>query len=361
MNGLKTIKHSFQRWIYNNNIFAFILWTSLIVDAIYLVMFMLISQYILAVVSAFKIVVCISLLNKSDDNGKNSVSQMITFEIWVYGQMVLYTLFLGVESGFNMILLSMIPTVFFIEYLLRNSSMISYVTSGVICITNIVLISLNDRFAVKDAMNIVWKDIVQSFNWCIAIFLTVFSATIFMAEVFNISNGLEKQNRKLNVLANYDPLTELLLRRPMYEKIEECVQTKKLYGKEYAICIGDIDFFKKFNDKYGHECGDVVLKNVSRVIANDIGSNGHVCRWGGEEIMILLPDTTAYNASKMIERVRKDIEGRTINYKNTEVRVTMTFGVSSSEKYIMSKEVIEAADKALYEGKESGRNRVCSG
>ena len=59
--------------------------------------------------------------------------------------------------------------------------------------------------------------------------------------------------------------------------------------------------------------------------------------------------------------MRKDIEGRTINYKNTEVRVTMTFGVSSSEKYIMSKEVIEAADKALYEGKESGRNRVCSG
>ena len=213
MNGLKTIKHNFQRWIYNNNIFAFILWTSLIVDAIYLAMFMLISQYILAVVSTFKIVVCISLLNKSDDNGKNSVSQMIAFEVWVYGQMVLYTLFLGVESGFNMILLSMIPTVFFIEYLLRNSSMISYVTSGVICITNIVLISLNDRFAVKDVMNIVWKDIVQSFNWFIAIFLTVFSATIFMAEVFNISNGLEKQNRKLNVLANYDPLTELLLRR----------------------------------------------------------------------------------------------------------------------------------------------------
>lgn len=361
MNRLRSLKHNFQRWLYNNSIFAFVMWISLFLDAVYLVMFILINQYILAIFSAAKAVFCVSLLYNRDDKGNNSIVQMITLEVCVYAQMVICTLFLGIGNGFNMILLSMIPTVFFVEYLLRDSSLISYITSAIICITDIVLIFIRDRFVVKCALDVVWSDIIQSFNWIVAIALTVLSAMIFMAEVFNISNGLTKQNKKLNELANYDPLTQLLIRRPMYEKIEECVQTKKLYGKEYAVCIGDIDFFKKFNDQYGHECGDVVLKNVSRLIAGDIGDTGYVCRWGGEEIMILLPDTTVYTASKRIEKVRRDIEGMVVSYKNTEVRVTMTFGISSSEKYIMSNEVIEAADKALYQGKESGRNRVCSG
>lgn len=361
MKKLKIVKHNFDRWVYNTDIFTFLIWAAFIADAIYMILFMWVSQYILAIISAAKIVYYVSIMNKKGKEDSNSLMQILVMGLIVYISLILSTLFMGTECSFNTILLSLIPVVFFAEYLLRNSSIVSYASSVLILITNLILIFVNDWFVRDGALTVIEKNIFESFNWIVAICLTVFSATVFMAEVFNISNGLTKQNKKLNVLANYDPLTQLLLRRPMLEHIDKCVEQKKFYAKDYSICIGDIDFFKKFNDQYGHDCGDVVLKTVSRMISDGAGSDNYVCRWGGEEIMILFPDTTVYEAQKIVERIRHSIEGAVIHYKDTEVHVTMTFGISSSEKHIMSQEVIESADKALYAGKESGRNRVCCG
>lgn len=361
MRRLRIIKHDIERWIYNTNTFTFLLWAALVAHVIYAAMFLFVRQYILFVVSAVQIVYFISIMGKKDKNGKGALVQMVGMAFCVYVGLVLSTLLIGKDCYFNMVLLSLIPVSFFLEYLVRNSSTLSYILSTIIFITNIAFIFINDKYVSGNILNNTEKNIFQCFNTAVAIFLTVFSAIVFMAEVFNISSGLTRQNKKLNELANYDPLTRLLLRRPMLENIDKCVEQKKLYAKEYVICIGDIDFFKKFNDTYGHECGDVVLKTVSKVISDGVGSNNYVCRWGGEEILILIPDSTIYDSQKLIEEVRKKIEGTVINYKNTNVHVTMTFGISSSEKHIMSHDVIVAADKALYTGKESGRNRVCCG
>ncbi|MDE6233931.1 MAG: GGDEF domain-containing protein [Lachnospiraceae bacterium] len=360
MKRLRIVKHNFDKWVYNTNIFTFLVWTALVVNVIYVVLFMCVRHFLLAVIYGGEIVYFFSLLNKRDENGRNSGFQMIGMTMCIYISTVLSTLLLGADYSFNSILLSMIPVFFFVEYLLMNSSILSYLSSAVILITDIILVLLNDRFVTK-SLTVIEKNIFQSFNWIVSVFFTVFSATVFMAEVFNISSGLTNQNRKLNELANYDPLTQLLLRRPMQEHIDKCVEQKKLYSKDYVICIGDIDLFKKFNDEYGHDCGDVVLKTVSRLIADGVGNGNYVCRWGGEEILILFPDNTVYEAEKVIEKVRVTIEKNIISYKNSNVHVTMTFGISSSEKHIMSHEVIESADKALYKGKQSGRNKVCCG
>lgn len=361
MKKLKIVKHSFDKWVYNTNIFIFLVWTALAVNAIYAVIFMVISQFFLAVVCGAEIPYFFSLIKKRDEKGRNGILQMIIMLLCVYISIVLDTLFLGTGCHFNLILLSLIPVSLFVEYLLMDSSLISYILSAVVLITNIVMVLLNDRFVREGVLNLVEEDIIQSFNWTVAVFLTVFSSIVFMAEVFNISSELTNQNRKLNELASYDPLTRLLLRRPMAGHIDKCVEQKKLYSKDYVICIGDIDLFKKFNDQYGHDCGDEVLRVVSRLIDDSVGNGNYVCRWGGEEILILFPDNTAYQAEKTVESIRRKIEGTVINYKDTEVHVTMTFGISSSEKHIMSHEVIEAADKALYRGKQAGRNKVCCG
>ncbi len=361
---LKLLKRNLDRWIYNTNIFSFVLWTAFVADCVYAVMFLLTAEYLFAVICVAKIAYYISLMSQKTEiiqHTKTSVAKMITLWFVLYGYLSIALLTFGLRSGFDVLLLSMIPVLFFLEYLLRNSSGLSYAASAIIAVTNLFIISLNDRF-VRDGILKVWQmKMLQSFNWGLAVFLTVFSATVFMAEVFNISNGLTRQNKKLNALANYDPLTGLLLRRPMHEKIDESVKSKRDYGREYSICIGDIDHFKKFNDTYGHDCGDVVLKTVSGLIAGGVGKNDSVCRWGGEEIMILFPDKTEYEAAKIVEQIRRSIEKNVIEYKGQEVNVTVTFGISSSEKHIMSKDVIEAADKALYEGKNSGRNKVSCG
>lgn len=361
--NFKNMKMNFDRWVYNANVCSFLLWAALIGDIVYAVMFLIMAEYLFFIIGVAKIVYIVSLIVQSknlQDSTNVNMAKMLSFGVVIYVYCTMATLVYGLGSGFNMVLLGIIPAVFFTEYLIRNSSEWSYIASAVIGGTNILLVLVDDRFVRNGVFNDVERIIIQCFNWALAVFLVVFTAIVFMAEVFNISNGLARQNKKLNELANYDPLTGLLLRRPMSEKIDECVGVKKDYGRDYAICIGDIDHFKNFNDTYGHDCGDAVLKTVAQLINEGAGEENYVCRWGGEEIMILFPDKTVYDAVKIVEQIRTTIEKKVINYKDEEVHVTVTFGVSSSEKHIMSQEVIEAADMSLYTGKTTGRNKVCS-
>lgn len=357
-NRWRDIRIQFDKYVYNANIFNVLASMATVIDVIYLIMFLLSAQYFMAVYMVGVMLYLFSIAHNKDEDGKNSLPQMICLLVLVYIQSILGSVIMGIESGFNLLLLTTIPVCFFVEYLVENSSNISYIVSVILFITNIILVCAIQSYVDGGNTITFWSKLFMIYNWGVAIVLTVFSATVFMAEVFNISNGLERQNRRLNELANYDPLTGLLLRRALLEQLEKSVETKKLYGKDYAVCIGDIDFFKKFNDSYGHDCGDMVLKSVASTIRKGVRECDYVCRWGGEEILILFPNTTSYEAAKIIERIRKDIQGMTQEYKGQEVKVTMTFGVSSSEKHIMSNEIIETADKLLYQGKESGRNRV---
>ena len=354
----RDLKINIERYVYNANTFGVLINMALVINVIYFIMFLMARQFFMAVYDVGIIIYLVTVMKSRDENDKNSLSQMLCLLALVFLQSVLGCAIMGVESGFNMLLLSVIPVCFFVEYLVSDSSAISYIVSAVALVTNIVVICMDALYVSDGRVVTAWSKVYMVYNWGVAIVLTVFSATVFMAEVFTISNGQERQIKRLNELANYDPLTGLLLRRPLLEQLESCVEKKRVYGRDYAICIGDIDFFKKFNDNYGHECGDIVLKTVASSIRKGVRECDFVCRWGGEEILILFPDTSSYEAAKVMERVRKDIEGMSHTYKGQEVRVTMTFGVSSSEKHIMSQEIIESADMALYRGKEAGRNRV---
>ena len=168
----------------------------------------------------------------------------------------------------------------------------------------------------------------------------------------------QKMNRYLELLAKKDPLTGLSNRRDVMEKLEEEVLRFERLRTTFSIAIGDIDDFKHINDTYGHAAGDMVLREIADIFLASLRNMDRVARWGGEEFLIFLPNTSEDNAFGVLEKLRKKIEERVFKYKDKEFKITMTFGLCTFKEGISLNECIDMADKALYEGKNSGKNRV---
>ncbi|MGE5677575.1 MAG: diguanylate cyclase [Pseudomonadota bacterium] len=169
---------------------------------------------------------------------------------------------------------------------------------------------------------------------------------------------LQEAYDQLKVLATTDPLTKLLNRREMLNRIE---YEKTSYGRKrqpFSLIICDIDFFKKVNDNYGHECGDLVLKHVAKLLGDNIRDQDSACRWGGEEFLLLLPDTFSSGSAVLAEKLREVIENTDFEYNGNHLKLTMTFGISNYRGTGSLDELISSADKAMYEGKKNGRNCI---
>ncbi|HOJ12729.1 MAG TPA: GGDEF domain-containing protein, partial [Clostridiales bacterium] len=163
---------------------------------------------------------------------------------------------------------------------------------------------------------------------------------------------------KLEDLSIKDPLTGLYNRRYIIEKINELETRYKRSKSLFSIIISDIDYFKRINDRYGHDCGDLVLFNIARLISDCCREQDILSRWGGEEFLILLSDTNHDGANILAERIRKKLENESIQYGDISLKITMTFGVSEYSESLGIEGTIKNADMALLQGKHNGRNRV---
>jgi diguanylate cyclase (GGDEF)-like protein len=171
---------------------------------------------------------------------------------------------------------------------------------------------------------------------------------------------IEKKQKEAEVwklASRTDPLTTLANRRGMIEKIEEEIHRLEGDGKQFSIVISDIDYFKKINDTYGHECGDRVLIEVAETIKQNLAENFTPARWGGEEFLILMPDTPIDEAFNITEKIRTSIERHEFEFDNQKLAVTMSFGLCQFSRGMSLNDCIRKADEALYEAKQSGRNR----
>jgi diguanylate cyclase (GGDEF)-like protein/PAS domain S-box-containing protein len=178
-----------------------------------------------------------------------------------------------------------------------------------------------------------------------------------LVEIEKSRDKVSRQNKKLEILASRDPLTGCLNRRAFFEKIEKYVREAENNGRELSCIMVDIDHFKSINDEHGHTTGDNVLKEVAGALGKPLGENDLLCRYGGEEFCIVLPQVGLSEAVKTAERLRGDIEY--INHAG--IPTTASFGVASwgSANDKISK-VLQEADKALYAAKNGGRNQVMS-
>jgi len=171
---------------------------------------------------------------------------------------------------------------------------------------------------------------------------------------------LAQANRKLMDLSVRDPLTGLFNRRYMEETLAREFAKSKRTGNPCGVIMLDVDFFKKFNDTYGHEAGDLVLKTLADTLRGRVRGEDVVCRYGGEEFIIILPEISRDMARLRAEELRKAVAGEMrIVHDSTELKVTISLGVALFPEHGDDPDmVVGAADQALYASKESGRNRV---
>jgi len=170
----------------------------------------------------------------------------------------------------------------------------------------------------------------------------------------------EKERKIAENAAKTDALTGLLNRRA-YDEIclHQETQLNKIYHDKFSIMMLDLDYFKAVNDNYGHPAGDVVLQRVARLLQYSIKSSDYVFRFGGEEFLILLPDTEQSHAKATAERIRAAIENMSIIYEGTPIKITISIGLAEQDvKDNTIHNVQHLADSALYRAKQSGRNKV---
>lgn len=172
------------------------------------------------------------------------------------------------------------------------------------------------------------------------------------------SEELHKKAKELEVLSRTDPLTGLFNRRYIIEKMEEEHTRFRRYGKPFSLVIVDIDFFKRVNDAWGHDCGDFVLAEAARQIKRMLREQDCLARWGGEEFLILLPETDAAGAEVLADRLRASMEERVFEYRKKHISITLTMGICEYGDGLTVDDAIMKADNALYEGKNRGRNCV---
>lgn len=198
-----------------------------------------------------------------------------------------------------------------------------------------------------------WLTVIKEEKLNTKLFIQIISLVLILSAIIIIYT-IYNSNRILKKLSQTDKLTNIYNRFKLDSLIEEEINRKKRYGQDLSIILLDIDFFKKINDGYGHLHGDKILQEFASIISKNIRETDHFGRWGGEEFLLILPNTNGINAYNLAEKLRKIIETH-IFYDN--IKITSSFGVAectSEESSLCLKNV----DKALYEAKESNRNCV---
>lgn len=179
------------------------------------------------------------------------------------------------------------------------------------------------------------------------------------------NNTIRQQNRKLAAaykrveeMSLTDSLTGLHNRRWAARRLEEELTRYSRNRKPFTLIIADIDNFKNVNDTHGHDCGDYVLNSLAQKISAKLRKVDCIIRWGGEEFLIILPETDGRSAITAAEKIRKEIEASHFIYHGITIALTMTFGIAEYRESLTLNECLKFADEALFKGKLTGKNRV---
>lgn len=199
---------------------------------------------------------------------------------------------------------------------------------------------------------------IQSLNMLV-VSLTIGSTAYSYCMKFNqAEEKLRRINDNLERMANLDTLTGLSNRRHMNEHLTQLTFEYNRSGKIFTLAIGDVDFFKKVNDTYGHDTGDYVLSTLASMFTSYMKDKGHVARWGGEEFLFSFENMTIEKASKCLDELRARIEATPMHFKEYDFKVTMSYGMEEYNDRLGIESTITRADNKLYKAKTTGRNKV---
>jgi diguanylate cyclase (GGDEF)-like protein len=180
-------------------------------------------------------------------------------------------------------------------------------------------------------------------------------------EVAERTADLDEANQELAKAARIDPLTGVMNRRGFQAEAEVEIKRFFRHDRSFALVLADIDNFKSFNDCFGHACGDQVLNRIADTLSSSVREVDRVARWGGEEFILLLPETESQGASVLAEKLREHIAQEQFEVEGGSLTMTMTFGISVHRKGETLETTIARAKIALDHGKQGGRNKVMIG
>ncbi len=169
-------------------------------------------------------------------------------------------------------------------------------------------------------------------------------------------SSVEMQN-SLRKMIDYDTLTEINNRRFANIYIEKMHEEAGIKA-DYCIAIGDIDYFKKINDTFGHDAGDEILRSIAEILRRNVPRKNLVARWGGEEFIFAFNETAINEAEQILKKCLIEIRNTSFHYYDKEIRVTMSFGLAKAEEGRSADAIIMQADDMLYAAKGGGRNRI---
>ena len=224
-----------------------------------------------------------------------------------------------------------------------------------------MLIALGFSITMYALYIMITYELMKVYNLWVGIVIPLLIAivSLFVAMIIKYlikSKDFDRQYK----LATTDGLTELFNHRYFQEQLQNQVQHAQRYDSKFSLIILDIDYFKKFNDTYGHQSGDAVLKQVANLLKKNVRMTDMVCRYGGEEISIILPNTNFDEAVLIAKKLCTLVSSKSFKLSNNkESGVTISLGVSTyGQDGQTPAQIIEFADKRLYNAKHNGRNRV---
>ena len=271
---------------------------------------------------------------------------LLAAEVTIHG--IAATSIIGWDASFHLYILLLLPV--FMISCFENRALRYSLTAAVTGIY--IWMDVELKYAQPSSMmNPLTISLIDKFNLMTFIIISIIMTSLYYRLVVKTELYLRK-------MAATDPLTGLRNRRSIHESAIMGAAGQRRYGRPVSFIMCDIDFFKNINDTYGHESGDEVLKSIAQIIKNEVREIDHAARWGGEEFLLLLPETPLQGGLLTAERLRKTIEQQKVQVKNTTISLTMTFGVSTLELDGSVLHAIDRADMALLEGKRAGRNRV---
>ena len=232
------------------------------------------------------------------------------------------------------------------------------VFSAFLCIFRLVLyfyIHFHPPVYTVDKGTMYLLNIINTLSTFLLFFIIAF---LFSKDSMEMEEKLVKYNKKIEKLAKTDTLTKLPNRRDAMERIEKLLKKSKDVDFYLDIAIGDIDYFKKVNDTYGHEAGDAVLVQMAEILKKDMGDEGFVARWGGEEFLFVFTTMNGDDAAMRLNDLKTKISQTVFKYNDITMKLTMTFGLEEYDFHNSIDDVINSADEKLYLGKTGGRNQV---
>lgn len=272
--------------------------------------------------------------------------------------LVSHYVILGPSFGFQYLSIGMIPFMFYLAYV--NGAGVEIAQRGAIAsflafIIVTVLCSNISYPLVAIRENV--RRLLVFINLILTFSISIRFMTEFVKKTYADAGALENKNIDLEKSANIDALTGLFNRRSIENHIDRALYYARGEGRDFSLLMCDIDNFKHVNDTYGHDCGDQVLKNIAGIIKSEVRPDDAVFRWGGEEILIVI-NAGGYVAKSVAERCRKAIEESVVSYEGNEICVTITIGGASYYQGASRDDLVNRADKNLYDGKHNGKNQV---